>query len=164
MSLVEHAKRELDALAVAADAKEGGEDAFQREINEHLLAMVALFAEGGHSGGSAGYAIHMLQRLLSFEPIGPLTGDDSEWQTVTEDLAGRPGVEQNVRCGRVFREQGIAYDIEAVVYRERNGGSFTGWDSGRRVTFPYTPTTRYVPAWLRRPERLLARLRGQLRP
>lgn len=157
MSLVEHAKRELDALAAAADADEGAEDAFQREINEHLLAMVALFAEGGHSGGSAGYAIGVLQRLLSFEPIGPLTGDDSEWMEVHD------GTEQNIRCGRVFRENGVAYDIEAVVYRERNGG-FIGWDSHRRVTFPYTPKTRSVPAWLRRPERLLARLRGQLRP
>jgi hypothetical protein len=163
MTLVEHARRELDALARSADADEGRVDEFQREINDHLLAMVALFSEAGHSGGSAGYAIGMLQRLLSFEPIGPLTGDDDEWMLVTDDNDRGP-LEQNVRCSRIFREMGVAYDIEAVVYRERNGCGFTGWDSARRVTFPYTPKTREVPAWLRRPERLLARLRRQLRP
>lgn len=163
MTLVDHARRELDALARSADADEGGVDEFQREINDHLLAMVALFADAGHSGGSAGYAIGMLQRLLSYEPIMPLSGDDEEWMLVTDDNDRGP-LEQNVRCSRVFREVGVAYDIEAVVWRERNGVGFTGWDSGRRVTFPYTPKTRYVRAWLRRPERLLARVRGQLRP
>ncbi|WCB94459.1 hypothetical protein DSM104299_03196 [Baekduia alba] len=138
----------------------------QAAINEHLLSIVALFAEEGHSGGSAGYAIGMLQRLLSFEPITPLTGDDSEWVTVVDGPSAgmERGLEQNLRCSHVFREDGVAYDIEAVVYRERNGGGFTGWDSARRVTFPYTPSTRTVPAWLRWPERFVARLRRQLRP
>lgn len=156
MTLLDHARQELDALKAAADADEGGPDEFQTEINKHLLAMVELFADVGHSGGSAAYSIGMLQRLLSYEPITPLTGADDEW------VDHGDGLEQNKRCGRVFRENGVAYDIDAVVYRERNGGGFTGWDSKRKVTFPYMPRTRSVPAWLRRPERWWARLRRQL--
>lgn len=160
MTLIDYARRELDILQAAANEEEGGVDEMQQAITEHLLAIVALFADGGHSGGSAGYAIGMLQRLLSYEPITPLTGKDSEWMRIYEN----DGPEQNMRCSRVFREDGVAYDIDAVVYRERSGARFTGWDSARRVTFPYVPKTRTVPAWLRRPERLVACLRGQMRP
>lgn len=158
MTLVEHAKRELDLLQSEADSDEpGGGDDFQRAINEHLLSMVALFAEEGHSGGSASYSIGMLQRLLSYEPITPLTGADGEWMEVAD------GMEQNTRCSRVFREKGIAYDIDAVVFREwRGDGSFTGWDSARRVKFPYFPKTRYTR--FRRLSRLWGQLRGQMRP
>lgn len=161
MSLVEHARRELAALQTAADRDEDGIDEFQRDINESLMRIVATFAEAGHSGSSAGYSIEMLGRLLRFEPITPLTGADGEWMAITQDMVGRPGVEQNVRCGRVFRENGVAYDIDAVVFKERRGGgAFTGWDSKRRITFPYTPTTRYT-RW-RRFSRLWARVRGKL--
>jgi hypothetical protein len=36
-------------------------------INEHLIKMVELFADEGHSGFSAGYAINALTKLLQFE-------------------------------------------------------------------------------------------------
>lgn len=164
MTLIDHARRELDILQAAANEEEGGVDEMQAAITEHLLSIVALFAEEGHSGGGAGYAIGMLQRLLSFEPITPLTGKDSEWALVSYGPEVDTNLEQNMRCSRVFREDGVAYDLDAVVYRERSGASFTGWDSARRVTFPYVPKTRMVPAWRRRAERLVARVRGQLRP
>lgn len=163
MTLLEHAHTELNI------ADRDGDLAATPRMRHALLEVIDAFADQGHSGGSASIVGprvgYVLRQLLAFEPITPLTGADDEWVDITEDMAGRPGLQQNARCGRVFREGGIAYDIEAVVYRERGGGGFTGWDSARRVTFPYAPASpRYVSAWLRRPERLLARLRGQLRP
>lgn len=163
-NLVIHARRELEIIQAAANEDEGGIDEFQQAINEQLLEMVETFSGGGHSGGSAGYTIGLLPRLLSYEPLTPLTGADDEWVVVVDGPCGDSGLEQNSRCSHVFREDGVAYDIDAVVYRESNGVEFTGWDSARRVEFPYVPKSRSLPAWLRRPERVVARIRGQLRP
>jgi len=162
MTLIDHARTELAIIQRRADADNGEPDAFQRDINESLLAIVEKFAEAGHSGGSAGYAIGMLGRLLTYEPLTPLTGEDSEWMPVDYGPPEMAGIDQNVRCSRVFRENGVAYDSEAVVYRERGGSRFTGYGSRRKITFPYVPKTRQVAAWRRRPERAFARLRGQL--
>lgn len=74
MSLVEHAKRELDLL-------ENDED-----FNQSILKAVAAFAEYGHSGGSASYAIPLLNDLLQFKPLSPLTDDPKEWNEVGTDV------------------------------------------------------------------------------
>jgi hypothetical protein len=168
MTLLEHARTELDALQVAADQEEGAADEFQRSINESLLQMIATFAETGHSGGSASYAIEMLARLLRYEPLSPLTGHDDEWVDVTEYTGY--ACQQNKRCNTVFRERGhngkwIAYDIERVIFREWRGpGTFTnGYDSARRVRFPYAPPKpRYTR--FRRLSTAWAHLLGQHRP
>lgn len=133
MSLVEHAKRELALLPGDDDG-----DEMQAEMNAHIIRMVELFADEGHSGFSAAYAISVLQKLLSFEPLTPLTGNDDEWVEVGT------GVFQNSRCSRVFKEDGEAYDIDGRVFREPSGACFTGRDSRVPVTFPYVPTTEYV--------------------
>lgn len=152
--LVTHAKAELRHLRGGSDEP----DEMQDEMDRCVLQIVEIFAGQGHSGSSASYAVSVVEPLLRFEPIRPLTGADDEWMEVG------PGVEQNIRCSHVFREKNAAFDTEAVVFRERNGVGFTGWDSARRITFPYSPKTRTVAAWRRRPLRWWARLRGQLRP
>lgn len=162
MTLLDHARTELDH--VAAD-----DPVANPKVAAGMLAIVEGFREGGHSGGSAAivgpYLGQALGRLLAFEPLGPLTGANDEWVEVSAEIAGGTGLEQNVRCGRVFREDGIAYDIEAVVFypliRHRSIG-FTGYGSARRVTFPYTPTTRRTR--LRKLSTWVAKWRGQLRP
>jgi hypothetical protein len=121
-----------------------GDDDMQRMMNKHLLRMIRTFSREGHTGFSAGYAVSMLERLLRFEPVTPLTGDDSEWNDIS-DMSGEPQW-QNNRCSRVFRgADGRAYDIDGRVFEEPNGCRFTGRGSRVFVTFPYTPTTIYVP-------------------
>lgn len=137
MSLVEHAKAEL-ALIGSDDG-----DEMQSAMNSHILTMVGHFAEEGHSGFSASYAIGILEKLLRFEPLTPLTGDDAEWTDMSE--YGPEPVWQNKRCSRVFKAaDGSAYDIDGKVFREPNGASFTSRDSRVPVTFPYIPKTEYV--------------------
>lgn len=70
MSLVEHAKREL-ALA-------GNDDDF----NQSIIKAVEAFASFGHSGGSAMVAIPMLNDLLQFKNLTPLTNNPNEWMQV----------------------------------------------------------------------------------
>lgn len=135
--LVEYARDELARIG-------GADDDMQKEMNSHILRMVETFADEGHSGFSASYAIGALEKLLRFEPLTPLTGEPDEWVEVADSQW------QNKRCGRVFKDavDGPAYDIDAVVFREPDGACFTSRDSRREVTFPYTPKTEYmdVPA------------------
>lgn len=139
MSLVEYAQNELDRIGLTADS----EDEMNRMMRAHILHMVNEFAEEGHSGFSASYALSILQKVLAFEPLTPLTGDDSEWIDRAE-MSGEPHW-QNKRCSRVFKEaDGSCYDINGRVFREPNGSCYTSRDSRVAVTFPYTPKTEYV--------------------
>lgn len=113
-------------------------DDMQELINIQIKEILLVFSTHGHSGFSASYAIARIEKLLRFEPLGPLTGHDSEWVEVAEDLY------QNKRCGRVFKENGKAYDIEGKVFKEKSGCCFTSIDSRVFVEFPYTPKTEYV--------------------
>jgi len=134
-NLMAHAERELPP--------EKGDD-MQALMNQGLREMVLVFSTQGHSGFSASYARSALDKLLAFQPLGPLTGDASEWG---ETFDGR--TQQNRRAGNVFKGDperfgGQAYDIYAVVFRDPNGGCYTSKGSAQPVVFPYTPRTIYV--------------------
>lgn len=107
-------------------------------IYEHLKKLLEAFSGEGHSGTSAPYTIDLFKKLAMFEPLGPLTGDDNEWMEVSE------GTLQNLRCSHVFKENGEAYDIQGIMFEEKDGARFTSSDSRVPVTFPYTPTTEIV--------------------
>ena len=63
MSFVEHAKREL--ALIGGDS----EGVIQNKMNKHILEMVQLFADEGHSGFSASYARQILNKLLDFQHL-----------------------------------------------------------------------------------------------
>ena len=140
MSLLSHAEYELDRLGLNDD------DDMNGAMRKHLLHMVKEFADEGHSGFSASYAIQCLQRLLNFKPLTPLTGEDDEWTEVSQ-ISGYPHF-QNKRCGSVFKDgkDGEAYDIDGKVFWEwledENGEKFKSYFTSREsrvpVTFPYT--------------------------
>lgn len=131
-NIVDHIRREMPE----------SDDDMQSMMRAHLIRMGQLFALEGHSGFSASYALSALEKLLNFEPLGPLTGEDSEW--VWLDY-GDEMKAQNKRCGHVFmRADGSAYDSEGRIFREPNGCCFTSKGSAVDITFPYTPTREYV--------------------
>lgn len=126
-------------------------DEMQAAICEHVLTLLKVFADEGHSGSTAPYAVNMFKKLAMFEPLVPLTGEDWEWHEASE------GVFQNKRCSRVFKQadrfNGQAYDIDGRVfyewYTDKETGEkykshYTSRDSFVPVTFPYTPSTEYV--------------------
>jgi hypothetical protein len=135
MGLIEHAKIELKAVGYDLDQKE--EDP-NKWICENVLELLEVFSAQGHSGSSAPYCISMFEKLASFEPLCPLTGEDGEWSEVSD------GVYQNKRCSHVFKENGQAHDIEGRIFRDPDGSCFTNRDSRTPVTFPYTPKREYV--------------------
>lgn len=116
-------------------------DEMQEDICNHVLKLIDLFSEEGHSGSSAPYAINLFSRLAKFKPIAPLTGEDWEWHDTGH------GVLQNKRASHVFKniETGEAYDIDGKVFWEwavYEGEPFRSYYSCREsrvpVTFPYT--------------------------
>ena len=140
MSLVQYAESELDCIGMTDDGNMNG------MMRKHLLHMVKEFADEGHSGFSASYALQCLQKLLKFKPLSPLTGEEDEWSEVTR-ISGYPHF-QNKRCGSVFKDgkDGNAYDIDGKVfwewYRDEETGEarksyYTCFESRVPVTFPY---------------------------
>lgn len=136
MALVEHAKTELALL------RSGEPDEMQDTIDKCVIDIIGAFAAQGHSGFSASYVTGIVEKLMRFEPLAPLTGADDEWCEVVA------GTFQNKRCSHVFKENGEAYDIDGIIFREPSGACFTSFESRVPVTFPYTPTREYrdVPA------------------
>lgn len=138
-SSVEYAKSELARIS-----KDG--DGLQDAINKNILDIVELFASQGHGVLSAGYAMSVLERLLRFKPLTPLTGEDDEWINVSGEMGER--YFQNKRCSSVFKTvdaQGNtieAHDVDAIAYSDNGGLTwFTSSHFRKNVTFPYEPPT-----------------------
>ena len=104
---------------------------------EDLMQMVRVFADQGHSGSSAAYAIGKLMRLLDWKPLTPLWGAEDEWQPsfVEGDL------QQNIRCFAVFRTHGdnaTAFYSEGKIFSDDGGQTwYTSRESHVPITFPF---------------------------
>lgn len=132
MSLLEHAKRELDMIPK-------DEEGMQDMMNKDILDIIKKFSEQGHSGFSAEYAINTLERLLKCKPLLPLTGEEDEWLPPYSIKGHR----QNKRCGSVFlKADGTAEDIDAIIVSDNGGITwYIGGDFRKKITFPYVPPT-----------------------
>jgi hypothetical protein len=146
-------KHALEEFRAAKWLDENGNycDEMQEAICKHILKLLNVFGEEGHSGSTAPYTINLFSKLAAFEPVVPITGEDWEWVEVST------GVYQNKRCSHVFKQadrfNGQAYDIDGRVFWEWVKSSidgtiyksyFTGGDSFVPITFPYTPKREYV--------------------
>lgn len=146
-----HAWREFRA-AGWVDQNNKFNDEMQEAICMHVLKLLEVFHDEGHSGSSAPYALNVFDTLARFKPIAPLTGEDWEWHDVSE-YGGRDDgpVYQNKRCSRVFKDDTGAYDTEGIVWYdwqtneagEKYKSYFTNYKSRVPVTFPYSPKTEY---------------------
>jgi hypothetical protein len=131
--LYKHASRELVHV---------GTDDMGLAMSKGILEIVTVFCTQGHSGFSAPYAMGILQKLLKYEPITDLTGDDSEW------VDSGDGLYQNNRNSAVFKDigkfDGQAYYLYGKIFVEPDGAKYTGAKSRTVLTFPCTPTSIYV--------------------
>jgi hypothetical protein len=141
--LLEHARHELDLIGMTAD----NEDEMNRSMREHILTMIEVFSNEGHSGFSASYAVSLLTRLLSYKPLAPLTGADDEWNDVGRDGDMGGILYQNKRKSSVFKTDTSVYDIDGKIfwnwYKDEDGKPYKSYyqnsESRLPVTFPYTP-------------------------
>ena len=161
MRTIDHALMEFRA-AGWVDENDNWKEEYQQLLCEGVLKLLMVFADEGHTGTSAPYAINLFKQLAMFEPIVPLTGEDWEWADVRHNGDGTIHY-QNKRCSHVFKDSkdGQAYDIDGKVFwewcvrdlREDEEGYpgvdtfksyYTGYESRTPVTFPYTPSKEYV--------------------
>jgi hypothetical protein len=133
MTLKEHAINELKISGLYTSP-----DEMDQMLCNCILQMVDLFSEQGHSGMSASYTISLLENILRYKPLSPLTGNDDEWVEVSE------GLYQNIRCSRVFKDNSGAYDINGKVFTDKAGCTYTSRDSTVYIEFPYIPKTEYI--------------------
>lgn len=119
MSIIDHARREMELAG------------FGKSDSATMLAIIRQFLDHWDSGGAVSVALPALVRLISGQPLTPLTGEPDEW--LRHDYGGPPSW-QNRRCSNVFKdtEDGQAY---AVIDNQRIN-----------VTFPYDPATRMFEA------------------
>lgn len=141
MSMLEWAEQELRYAGYDINDPEDGPN---RWLAEGTLELLKVFADQGHSGSSAPYAVALFEKLAMWKPIAPLTGEDDEWNDVGEDTW------QNRRNSAVFKgNDGQAYWIEGRVFWEwathpeiDDGKPFkshyTSRDSRVSITFPWT--------------------------
>lgn len=115
-------------------------DEMDREIAQNVLELIKVFAKQGHSGFSAPYCLNLFKTLGSYEALGPLTGEEEEWN----DVGG--GMFQNNRCSHVFRDAvGKAYDIDGKIFEDKKTGDrWTNGNSRVYIEFPYTPKSEIV--------------------
>ena len=131
---------ELDRIGMTEDSP----DEMNRSMRKHILHMMQEFANEGHSGFSASYAINILTKLMDFKPLSPLTGEDDEW--IKHDYGINELTYQNKRRSSVFKDgDGECYDIDGKVfwewYKDDDGHVSLSYYSCREsrvpVTFPY---------------------------
>lgn len=130
-------------------------DEMQEAMCNHVLAMLEVFADEGHSNFSASYAINLFKTLANYEPIGALTGEDWEWNEASD------GVYQNKRMSSVFKQSdrfdGKPYWLNGKVLWEWCKGDdgvpykayFTSRESMVPITFPWVKPDK--PEYVFRP-------------
>lgn len=144
MNIIEFAKEEF-RHANWTDENGKFYDEIQKMMCDGILKLLEVFAEEHHTGFTASYALNIFEKLARWEPISQITGEDSEWVEVSENLW------QNKRCSRVFKDENGAYDIDGIVWyrveKDENGEEYKDYFTNRKsrvdITFPYSPTTVY---------------------
>ena len=138
-NLLKHAERELKFIGY------DGIDEYNNMAKAAIMELLTTFANQGHSGFSANYIVNLFNKLAKYETLSPLTGNDDEWNDVSDMSGDRKTLFQNNRDGRVFKNDDGAFFTEAIIWTESGESSYTNKDSNRYIkSFPFTPKTFYV--------------------
>ena len=135
-NLVDWAKNELKLWNV-------DNDGFGEMASNDVLEVIEVLCNQGHSGMSAPIIMGIIQRLWSWKPLTPLTGEDSEWNEVGS------GQYQNRRCPSVFKDTYKAYYLDGRVFVEPNGNTFTCGLSSVDIDFPFTVPDKPIYVYLK---------------
>ena len=154
MGLLEHTKVELEIAGLLSE--EG--DFYGGETGKAVLELMEVFSKQGHSGMSAPMVVDIFKKLANYEPLGPITGKDEEWNSMDYG----DGIEyQNKRSSGLFKDSnGKVTYVSSIVKRSPNGTTWTGplyltrEDAIKDVNvirssqeikgFPFVPKTFYI--------------------
>jgi len=77
MSLIEHAKRELEIAGLFDKNSD-----YDGMLGTATMELMEVFSKQGHSGYSANMVINLFTKLANYQTLSPITADDSEWVLV----------------------------------------------------------------------------------
>lgn len=85
---------------------------YEGMLGNAALEIIEVFAKQGHSGMSASIVTSLVEKLMRFEPLTPLTYGPEEWNDVSE-MSGTP-MWQNKRKSTTFSVDGgkTHYDLD----------------------------------------------------
>lgn len=137
-----HAIGEFDLL------KAQDENYLIEEFRKPILNLVKAFSKSGQSGSSAphyaGAISSAIKNLLLFDPILPLTGNNSEWCDVGEEGEEGKGITvyQNKRLGSVFKKgkHGKPYYLDAIIFEE----TFIDDETGEEIETGFTGNVELI--------------------
>lgn len=117
-------------------------DFYGDNMNKAVLEVLKTLSDQGHTNMSASIVIQLVDRLWSWKPLTPLTGEDDEWADECDPNGNKW---QNKRYSAVFKnkETGECYDVEGRIFAEPDGCTFTCRESRVPVEFPYMPPDKY---------------------
>lgn len=146
MNLYEHAKSELDLIY----SEELLKDDISRTMYDNILQLIEVFSKQGHSGHSASYCAGAFNQLAKFEILTPIVDNSDEWNAIDSDMLPnkKNTLFQNNRISTVFKENGRSYYLDAIVWTDDDGCSFTGTveniKSRQFIKFPFMPKTFHI--------------------
>jgi len=120
MTLVEHAESELRLAGLFDEDSD-----YDGALGPAILEVVKTFSSYGHSGFSAMMSVAILEKLLRFEPLTPLTNNPQEWYLVAEEVGGKD-LWQSRRNSEAFSNDG------GKTYKLNSEYVWTGPDEDRQ--------------------------------
>ena len=135
--LIQYAKNELVLLGYAP--LEACDNPIHRRFQKDLMALLETFEEqyDPFMGIPREYFGDVFKDLICFKPLTPLTGGDEEWEEI------EPNHFQNKRCHKIFKKNGVPYNIEGYTFWLQRGCEKIGFwsrESQTLISFPYTVT------------------------
>ena len=148
-NIEKHFEKELEIL----EQNNKGEDLTITPYIKDIKNLIKTFNNQGHSGCSAGmsapYLADVIKKILLFETISPLTGEDDEFRDISRESG--ECLLQNKRDSSVFKEKdGCTYNDMIIWQGEEEYDTFTGTVqgiNGARILFnkfPIYPKRFYI--------------------
>lgn len=117
---------------------------YSGELGKALEELVRVFDKQDHSGFSASMMVPLLERLLQYKPLTPITNDPSEW-TETSEREGEK-LFQCKRCSSLFATESQLQQNKAVDHNfyykvNEDGVTYQDEECSKVVSLPYFPPT-----------------------
>tara|TARA_R110001592_G_scaffold151978_1_gene379125 strand:- start:1693 stop:2313 length:621 start_codon:yes stop_codon:yes gene_type:complete len=153
-TFVKHLNRELDIMrkTVVED-----DSLIIEPYVDAIHVLCESFSKENHSGGAASMAAGVIastiKAILGFQILSPLTGEEDEWNDITEMNDGNK-LWQNNRDSAVFKDiDGKCYYVNSIVWKGNEPwdtftGSMKGYRSANYIkSFPFMPRTFYIDVY-----------------
>jgi len=146
MNSIDKAKIEFLKLGYKP-IEEYDQDDPDRWIQENVLELLEVFSKQGHSGFSAPYVINLFCKLAEHKTLSPIMCTDDEWGDINKEMNDNDDVYQNNRCSAVFKngKNGKPYYLDAIVWRNQKGVTFTGTVLNSKKEKIYSHQTIRIP-------------------